>query len=296
MTHCNTPAQYVSKPGYSPLDKPPTVALDIPQIRADPHMSLVSLLLSSLAGTALVTAAAVALVRKLMRGRVAEGHNDVLVPIFLTAGTIYAVFLAFLVVAVWESYDAAHANAAEEASSLATLYRASAGMDTTSGGELRTLIKDYTEAVINDEWSIQAATGGASPKAREAGLKMFRLFHDLPAAVRLSDAAINTAALTLLTRIQDDRNKRTLAAGESMAAIMWVVSIGSGVLIVGMTCMLYMEHLWPHALMSSLMAGMICTLLCMTFVLSRPFNGPLALQPDAFEHSIGVYASVDGTA
>ena len=42
-----------------------------------------------------------------------------------------------------------------------------------------------------------------------------------------------------------------------------------------------------------LMAGMICTLLCITFVLSRPFNGPLALQPEAFDHSVGVYASVD---
>lgn len=62
---------------------------------------------------------------------------------------------------------------------------------------------------------------------------------------------------------------------------MWVVSIGSGMLVVGMTSLLYMDRLWPHMLMSSMMAGMICMLLCITFVLSRPFNGPLALQPDA---------------
>ena len=258
-------------------------------------MDLATLLLTSLAGTVIATSLAVALARRLMKGHVAEGHNDVLVPIFLTAGTIYAVFLAFLVVAVWESYDAAHANVADEASSLATLYRESAGMDAGSAGELRALIKEYTEAVVKDEWSVQAATAGASPKARAAGLGMFKLFRELPASVRQGDAAIDAAALTLLTRIQDDRNKRTLEAGESMAAIMWVVSIGSGMLIVGMTCLLYMDRLWPHMLMSSLMAGMICTLLCMTYVLSRPFNGPLAIQPDAFEHSMGVYSSVDGT-
>ncbi len=258
-------------------------------------MSLVFLLVSSLAGTVVVTSLAVVVVRRMMRRHVAEGHNDVLVPIFLTAGTIYAVFLAFLTVAVWESYDAAHANVADEASSLATLYRESAGMDVAAAGELRGLIREYTEAVIHAEWSVQAASGGASPKAREAGLAMFRLFRQLPPAVRLGDAAIDGAALALMTRIQDDRNKRTLEAGESMAPIMWVVSIGSAILIVGMTCLLYMDRLWPHMLMSSLMAGMVCTLLCMTFVLSRPFNGPLALQPDAFEHSLGVYASVDGT-
>jgi len=258
-------------------------------------MDLVPLLLFSLAGTVIVTGLAVAFARRAMRTQVAEGHNDVLVPIFLTTGTIYAVFLAFLVVAVWESYDAAHANVAEEASSLATLYRESAGMDAGASSALRSLIKEYTEAVIQDEWRVQAATGGASPKAREAGLNMFRLFRQMPPAVRQGDAAVDEAALTLMTRVQDDRNKRTLEAGESMAPIMWVVSIGSGMLIVGMTCLLYMERLWPHILMSSLMAGMICTLLCMTFVLARPFHGPLALQPDAFEHSLGVYAAVDKT-
>jgi hypothetical protein len=256
-------------------------------------MNLLTLLLSSLAGTIFVTGLAVTLARLVTRRQVAEGHNDVLVPIFLTAGTIYAVFLAFLVVAVWESYDAAHANVAEEASALATLYRESAGMDPSASTALRGLIREYTEAVIHDEWSVQAATGGASPKAREAGLNMFRLFRQIPPSVRQDDIAVDGAALALMTRIQDDRNKRTLEAGESIAPIMWVVSIGSGMLIVGMTCLLYMERLWPHMLMSSLMAGMVCTLLCMTFALSRPFNGPLALQPEAFEHSLGVYAAVD---
>ena len=257
-------------------------------------MDLAPFLVSCLVGTVLATALVVAAVRRSMHGHVSEGHNDVLVPIFLTTGTIYAVFLAFLTVAVWESYDAAHANMAEEASSLATLYRESAGMDESTATELRGHIREYTEAVIHDEWSIQAATGGASPKAREAGVNMFRLFRRIPPDIRRLDAAVDQAALALLTRVQDDRNKRTLQASESLAPIMWIVSIGSGALVVLMTCLLYMERLWPHVLMSSLMAGVICALLCITFVLSRPFNGPLALQPDAFEHSLGVYDSVDG--
>ena len=51
-------------------------------------------------GAAGVAALGVWVMRRLVKGHVAEGHNDVLVPIFLTAGTIYAVFLAFVVVAV----------------------------------------------------------------------------------------------------------------------------------------------------------------------------------------------------
>ena len=42
----------------------------------------------------------VLLVRRLVRGKIQEGHNDVLAPLFATAGVIYAVLLAFLVIVV----------------------------------------------------------------------------------------------------------------------------------------------------------------------------------------------------
>ena len=70
----------------------------------------------------------VVLVRRIVHGRISEGHNDLPVPIFQTAGTIYAVLLAFSVIAVWQSYGAARENEAEEASTLATLYRQTNGL------------------------------------------------------------------------------------------------------------------------------------------------------------------------
>jgi hypothetical protein len=245
--------------------------------------------------TVLAVAAGILLVRRIVHGHIAEGHNDVLVPIFLTAGTIYAVFLAFLVVAVWESYDAAHANIAEEASALTTLYRASTGMEKHSGDELRTLVREYSEAVIEDEWKIQTATGGASPKARAAGVGMYRLFGTLEPAVRQSDVAIDRAVLDLIAQVQADRNKRTLQASESLPPIMWLAAIGSGVVVIVMTFLLYMERVWPQIAMVSVMASMIALLLCITFVLSSPFTGPMALTPEPFEHALTVYDSVDKT-
>jgi hypothetical protein len=249
----------------------------------------------SVVGAAALAVLAVVLARRLVRRQVAEGHNDVLVPIFLTAGTIYAVFLAFLVVAVWESYDAAHANVSEEASTLATLYRASTGMEKTSGDEMRGLVRAYTEAVVKDEWSTQAATGGASPKARTAALQMYRMFGQLPPTVRQSDALIDQTALQLVSQVQTDRNRRTLDAGESLSPIMWIATIGGGALVLALCCLLYMDRAWPQMVATAVMASLFAMLLAVTFVLSRPFVGPMALQPDAFEHSMGVYDSVDKT-
>src|ERR1700722_10246439 len=85
--------------------------------------------------------------RRFTHGRVAEGHNDVLVPLFLTAGVIYAVLLGFIVVAMWETYDGAKANVAEEASLLVPLYRQSEIMAPEKGAGMRTLIRGASEEV-----------------------------------------------------------------------------------------------------------------------------------------------------
>ncbi|HTH98065.1 MAG TPA: hypothetical protein VL574_11665 [Stellaceae bacterium] len=254
-------------------------------------------LLFVLAATAAVVFATtgVWLGRHFMRGRVDKGHHEVLATLFQTGGTLHAVFLAFLVVAVWESYNAAHANVADEASALTTLYRESAGMESGMGKELRRLIRDYTDAVVRDEWRIQAETGGASPKARAAGLDMYRLFAREKPATKQSDSAIDEAALAIISQIQSDRNRRTLAAEASLPPIMWFAAIGSGAIVLSMSFFLFMEQAAPQMIVTSIMTSTVALLLCIAFVLSHPFAGPMALNPEPFKHAIEVYDSVDAT-
>jgi hypothetical protein len=237
----------------------------------------------------------VLVVRRFITPHIGAGHNDVVVPIFLTAGTIYAVLLAFLVVAVWESYDAAHANASEEASTLTTLYRASEGMEPAAGQQMRQIVRRYTDAVIGDEWTLQADAGQASPKARAAVLEMYRFFGRQPQEAREHDAGIDQAALQLIDQIMNDRNKRTLQAGDSLPGIMWLGAIGSGALVLFLSFFLHMERAWPQAFVISVMAVMMAILLCITSILSRPFSGPMALEPEGFRHALQVYAAIDRT-
>src|SRR5215831_9186023 len=104
-------------------------------------MGVLLLALALLCGAALAfTVVGIAVVRGVVRRGVGDGHNDVSAAIFGVGGTIYAVFLAFLVITVWSDYQSARDNVAEEASLLATLYRGSAAMEPESGGRLRALI------------------------------------------------------------------------------------------------------------------------------------------------------------
>ena len=256
-------------------------------------MNIVLLIFLAIAGTTAFATVGVWLGRYLLGGQVGEGHHDVLVALFLMVGTLYAVFIAFFIIAVWQSYDAARANVADEASMLATLYRASTAMEPSAGNDLRKLIRDYTEAVIHDEWAIQAETGGASPNARAASLAVYRLLGQEDPAVKQRDAAINGAMLEIISQIQTDRNKRTLAAEESVPRIIWGAAIGSGVIVLFMSFFLFMEAAALQMIFTSIMASTIALLLCMTFALSLPFAGPLALQPEPFEHSLQLFGSVD---
>jgi hypothetical protein len=222
-----------------------------------------------------------------------DGHHEVLGTLLQTGGTMHAVFLAFLVVAVWQSYDAARGNVAEEASSLTTLYRSTAAMDQGTGRQMRQTLKDYVEAVINREWDIQAKTGGASEDARVASLTLYRILGQEASEAKQINAAIDSSALELLSQIQSDRNRRTLQAGQSLPSIVWLAAVGSGTMVLAMSFLMIMEQLRTQVFATSLLACTIGLLLCTTLVLSRPFSGPMAIQPDPFAHSLDVFRSVD---
>ena len=235
--------------------------------------------------------AGVTFVRRRLHGRVFEGHNDVLVPIFLTAGTLYAVLLAFLVIAVWESYGAATDNAADEASALTTLYRETNGLPVEQRRDLRALLREYTEAVVVDEWPIQATTGGASTRARTALGALYGAFGSMNPKVAASTMGVEF--VQTLRTVATARDRRRLQAGESLQLVLWFGLVLGGAIVVGMTFVLYMEATWPHVLFSVLMAALIGTLLLITLLLNRPFVGPLGLTSDSFEHALTVYDSVD---
>jgi hypothetical protein len=242
---------------------------------------------------ALAAAVVVLLVRNGLHGRVREGHNDVMVPLFLTAGTIYAVMLGFLVVVVWEAYGDAKGNVALEASTLTTMYRMSAGMDPTEQKAVRQHIKEYTEAVVQKEWSIQAKTGGAAPEARAQVVEIYRQFAEMPRATEAS--SINHEFLNQFSVVTAARNKRTLQAGESVPWVLWLGLIGGATIVLLMSAFIYMDVPWPHMVGSGVLALMIGMLLFVTIILAKPFQGALALAPEPFEHSLGVYKSVDAT-
>ena len=230
--------------------------------------------------------------RRIVKGKVVEGHNDVLVPLFLTAGVIYAVLLGFMVVAVWETYSDAHDNAAQEAAVLVPLYRQTSDMADDKRVEMRHLLRDYAETIVSDEWPRLAGTRQASPRAQYLIGQIYKEFGTLAPATKIKEI-IDAEFLRTLSSELVFRNKRLLQASEGLSWVMWLGAIGGAVITIGMTFVLFMENKWPQLLCVGTMSALIGMLLYILAILSHPFSGPLAIDPAAFEASLATFQIID---
>jgi hypothetical protein len=231
--------------------------------------------------------------RRLLHRHVAAFHNEVVISLFATASVVYAVLLGFLVVVVWEGYDSAHRNVAEEAAALVPLYRLTYGMQGPHGAESRKLIRQYADAVIHREWPTMSERTAGSMQARRYIGGLDRQFSRLTPPQKAADAQVDTEFLRTKSLIVADRNRRLLEAGDSIPWVMWLGAIGGGAIVMVMSFFIYMEQAWPHMLMASLAASLIGLLLFIMVVLSRPFAGPLALGPEHFEQALATMDDVD---
>jgi hypothetical protein len=253
-------------------------------------MSGIILAVVCIGGFVLYAAIGTTIVRQRIRPHVAEGHNDVLVPLFLTAGVIYAVLLGFMVVGEWETYDAAHANTAEEAALLVPLYRQTTVMAADKGDEMRHVLREYAEDVVKG-WEAFAA-GSRNKQAGTDVNEIFRVFSTLTPATKPREI-IAAQFLQTFSQVILDRNKRYAQAAESLSWIMWFAAISGAVVTVGMSFILFMDRYWPHVLGVSIMAALIGALLFTLALLSRPFIGPLAIEQAPFEQALSVFDDVD---
>ncbi len=244
-------------------------------------------------GMGLFAGGGVVLARKFVQHDVREGHNDVLVPLFLTAGVIYAVLIGFMVVAVWETYDAAHATVSEEATTLVPAYRLTNGMSQKHGDEARAQIRDYAHRVIEEEWKTLSTEHPGSSHARKDIGDLFRGYANLDPAVLAAHSQINAEFLRTVSGIVAARNKRLMEASEGLPPIMWFGSIGGGVIVIGMSFILYMDRRWPQVMMTTVLGLLIGTLLFIMVLLNRPFAGPLALTAEPFEATLKVFDDID---
>jgi len=176
-------------------------------------------------GTTVLACLGLALFHPFVDVRVRRAHNDLAGFSIAIISVVYAVLLAFIAVATWESFSSAEAIVQAEAGYIGNLYRDTKGFPDQIGERMRNTLKDYTETVIRAEWPMQRE--GEVPSSGWKSL--YKLHHQLvsfePQTSR--EGIIEAEFLRVLNELYKAREARlTAAAGHIPVVIWWIIAIG----------------------------------------------------------------------
>jgi hypothetical protein len=207
-------------------------------------------------------------------------HNDVAGFILAIAGVIYAVLLAFIAIAVWQSYAAAGALVQSEANIVDDMYRGTVNLPPDVALELRQGLYTYTEVVVHKEW---AHMTDSRLTGLQGWLILDRVHLDLT-ALHPKDAptlAAQTTMFDLLDRLYDVRRERFTAAYSSLPVILWWNVLAGAMILIVFSSLFGVPRLIMHAVMMGLLGGSIGLVLMLIVLLDNPFDGQsqVSVQP-----------------
>ena len=211
-------------------------------------------------------------------------NNEVAGFKFSVIGVLYAVLLAFLVIAVWENYNATNAAIRNEAKAVGNLTQLSYALPEQEGSAIRVSLSDYVKEVRQTEWGTMAL-GVPSKTTANALAHLTQAIFDLHAD-RLKDHALFQQALHLLAAIEDNRDERLDSANGSVPPILWFVLIAGALITLGYPAFFGTSNLLAQTLMTATLAALVALALVPTLTLDFPFTGRVALTSDAFDAAL----------
>ena len=211
-------------------------------------------------------------------------NNEVAGFKFSVIGVLYAVLLAFLVIAVWENYNATDAAVRNEAKAVGDLTQLSYALPEQEGSAIRTSLSEYVKKVRQTEWGTMAL-GLPSEATADALAHLTQAIFDLHAE-QLKDHALFQQAIHLLAAIEDNRNERLDSADGSVPPILWFVLFAGALITLGYPAFFGTSNLVAQTLMTATLAALVALALVPTLVLDFPFTGQVALTSDAFDEAL----------
>ena len=228
--------------------------------------------------------AAVFLVRRAAPLELLERNNEVAGFKFAVVGVLYAVLLAFAVIVVWERFSETEAQVATEAGAAATLYRLADGVSPPAGPGIHAAITTYLHSVIGEEWPAM--------KRGEENIGTTRTLDALYATVLAMpiandrDGIVLDEMLTQLNILTEARRARLVATTGIVPKVLWVVLFFGAILTIGFTLFFGAPNLHAQALMTGILAMLICAGVLVIVAIEYPFSGSEHVSPEAISRVV----------
>lgn len=221
-----------------------------------------------------------AIFQRLVHLELRRAHNDLAGFTVAIISVTYAVLLAFIAIATWESYTRADDIVQSEADFLGSIYRDTQGLPAEMGKDIRADLHAYVDIVINQEWPQQRA--GDIPSA---GWEPLHKLHSAIATMHpadLGESVIEAELLKTLNELYRARASRLSAAAGHIPDVVWWIILFGGAITTGYTFLFGFHSLGMHTVMTASVAASLALVVVLIMALDWPFRGAVSITPQAF--------------
>lgn len=210
-----------------------------------------------------------------------EQHNDVAGFIYAVLGVVYAVLLAFVVIAVWDEVESARETAELEANELAEVFSLAERFPEPERGRIQDLSRSYARIVVEEEWPLMR-DHRVSARASETLNELRKTVQDFEPRTG-SEQVLYDQGLTRVHDLSETRRLRILEVDQGIPSILWAALLIGGFVTVVFAYLFGLKSPVVHALMVAALALAVSGMLVTVDALEYPFSGDVRVQPDAFE-------------
>jgi hypothetical protein len=217
----------------------------------------------------------------LPRIRFHDGVNDAISGTVQAIGVFYGLTVGLIAVGVWQSYSNAAGLASAEAATIASLYRDVSNYAEPERSQLQTLLAQYTQTVIDEDWPTHRKGISAAPSTDLVGPIQTALTGYEPKTQ--GQLALHTEALSAFNAFIVARRLRIDAVSGGLSVVMWgVIWIGAAISI-AVGYLFYIEDAKLHGLLIALIAAFLGIVVFVIIVNDRPFAGDTGLSPGSYQ-------------
>jgi Protein of unknown function (DUF4239) len=230
--------------------------------------------------SAAVSCSGLLIFHRLVHVGVRQAHNDLAGFTIAVIGVLYAVLLAFIAIATWESFSRASDIVESESDYAGGIYFDTHGLPQAKGQPIRDAVARYVSVVINEEWPMQRA--GKTP---DQGWKPLR---DLNTAIvtiqpqNLGEAMIQAELLHAWNQLYQTRSSRLSAVqGHIPGVVWWIVFLGAAI-TTSYTYLFGYQKFAMHMAMTGTLAATLALVVVLILDLDWPFRGQISVTPQPF--------------
>lgn len=224
--------------------------------------------------------------RKFVKRDVLRESHDVAGFLINIVGVLYAVLLAFVVIAEWETYNDASANVEYEANKLGDIYRDANGLESGFRLKVHKACRVYAETVSGDEWEDMETRKECTHSWKAFNALQRLVIQYNPSGER--EKIIYEALFRELNAMNDFRRERLLKTEPTVNPIMWFVLSLGAIITITFSYFFGVERLGIHLGMTALLSATIALVLYLSIALNTPFRGAMKISPEPFERLLKV--------